>query len=133
MTKTATVAELRDSLAFLESNDDEEPDTELPASDIDEDQELGSLCSSSEGEDSEAIIEEESKMDLSSPLNNKLEDRIKLLRHRWVAGIGSALFEQAYAYLQTKNSFDPDISDQIRLELKGILGASNIGFWSLID
>jgi hypothetical protein len=82
MTKTATVAVLRDSLAFLESNDDEEPDTELPASDIDEDEELGSLCSSSEGEDSEAIIEEESKMDLSSPLNSKLEDRIKLLRHR---------------------------------------------------
>ena len=56
-------------------------------------------------------------------------ERIKFLRHRCEAGLGHQLFTQAYEYMTDKNVLDPDESDQMRGELKDILGTESVGYW----
>ena len=35
--------------------------------------------------------------------------------------------------MSEKNVLDPDESDQMRVELKDILGPESVGYWSLLD
>jgi len=61
----------------------------------------------------------------------KLDERIKLLRHRCEAGIGNILFEKAYNAIKTEMSGQaPEV---IRGKLISILGEENIGFYAIID
>jgi len=66
-----------------------------------------------------------------NPQYFKIQDRIKLLKHRCEAGLGSVLYEKAYKLLQEKiNVAKPE---EIRKNLIDIFGEDNIGFWHLID
>eukprot|EP01022_Parablepharisma_sp_SALTPOND_P020503 TRINITY_DN374_c0_g1_i1.p1 TRINITY_DN374_c0_g1~~TRINITY_DN374_c0_g1_i1.p1 ORF type:complete len:878 (+),score=169.96 TRINITY_DN374_c0_g1_i1:2421-5054(+) len=61
----------------------------------------------------------------------KLEERIKLLKHRCEAGIGNILFERAYNTLKEEvKDRDPE---NVRTKLVTVLGAENIGFYAIID
>ena len=66
---------------------------------------------------------------------NRLNERIKLLRHRGEAGIGSSLFEQAYAILRghEKQGSKAPSGDAVRKELCELLGEENIGFWAIVS
>jgi hypothetical protein len=73
--KTHTITELRENLAILEDDLDELEDPAPEDYDLSETEDLssgiGSLSDTSQGED-DPEIDEELKLDLSSPLNTKL-------------------------------------------------------------
>lgn len=77
--------------------------------------------------------DEYNKLNPNGHLSSRLIERIKFLRHRCEAGLGHQLFTQAYEYMSEKNVLDPDESDQMRVELKEILGTESVGYWSLLD
>ena len=87
-------------------------------------------------EEAEEVDEDEDEYNKLNPngfLQSRLMERIKFLRHRCEAGLGHQLFTQAYEYMSDKNVLDPDESDQMRVELKDILGAESVGYWCLLD
>ena len=63
----------------------------------------------------------------------KIQDRIKLLRHRCEAGLGNNIFEKAYSHLKNKGDQMSQKTDELRKALVEILGEDMIGFWHLID
>ncbi len=64
---------------------------------------------------------------------NRLNERIKLLRHRGEAGIGSSLFEKAYEVLRGSEKTKGGSSETTRKDLCELLGEENIGFWAIIS
>lgn len=60
----------------------------------------------------------------------KLNERIKLLKHRCEAGIGNILFEKAYNLIREERDQDPDA---VRRALVKVMGEENIGFYAIID
>eukprot|EP00826_Nyctotherus_ovalis_P030011 TRINITY_DN2381_c0_g7_i1.p1 TRINITY_DN2381_c0_g7~~TRINITY_DN2381_c0_g7_i1.p1 ORF type:complete len:490 (+),score=212.93 TRINITY_DN2381_c0_g7_i1:1039-2508(+) len=60
----------------------------------------------------------------------KLNERIKLLRHRCEAGIGNILFEKAYNMIREERDEDPEV---VRRALVKVMGEENIGFYAIID
>lgn len=60
----------------------------------------------------------------------KLQERIKLLRHRCVSSLGNNLYENAYGFLKSHNLKN---SDEVREQLIKILGEESIGFWAILD
>ena len=59
---------------------------------------------------------------------SKVVTRIKMLRHRCVAGLGGLLFEKAFNLVSTTKD-----KSRIRPEFTKLVGEDNIGYWSLID
>jgi tRNA A-37 threonylcarbamoyl transferase component Bud32 len=112
--KTLRIEELRESMRFT---------GELIEPEVDEIPLVGDL------ELVEELEEEEVKEEPPS-WQNKIRDRVKLLRHRCDAGLGNQLFERAYTTLkQTVGQSSADI----RRALIGVLGEQNIGYWALLD
>ena len=61
----------------------------------------------------------------------KIQDKIKLLRHRCEAGLGYTLCEKAYKLI--KNYVKNPSGASLRDKLITIIGEDNIGFWVIFD
>lgn len=112
--KTLRIEELRESMRFT---------GEIAEPEIDEIPLVGDL------ELVEELEEEEVKEEPPS-WQNKIRDRVKLLRHRCDAGLGNQLFERAYTTLKQTAG---QSNGEIRRALIGVLGEQNIGYWALLD
>jgi len=60
----------------------------------------------------------------------KIEEKIRLHKHRCSASLGTNLFEKAFGYLQGAKDQG---GDEVREKLVDILGEDNIGFWAIMD
>ncbi|KAL4507112.1 hypothetical protein ABPG72_001905 [Tetrahymena utriculariae] len=67
----------------------------------------------------------------NNPQYFKIQDKIKLFRHRCEASLGIVMFDKAYDYLKVNNN--KCSTDELRKQLVEILSEENIGFWHLID
>ncbi|CAK76123.1 unnamed protein product (macronuclear) [Paramecium tetraurelia] len=66
------------------------------------------------------------------PINSivaRIQDRIKLLRHRCEGGLGNNLVEKALQLMKTKQLS----TQELRKQLVQLLGEENIGYWQLFD
>lgn len=62
----------------------------------------------------------------------KLNDKVKLFRHRCVASLGNNMYERALEFLKDQvNSNAP--SEQRRNGLISIIGEESIGLWAILD
>lgn len=61
----------------------------------------------------------------------KLQDKIRLLRHRVVGSIGFQIYEQAMEYLTSATQHEKQ--EQKRQRLGSILGEESIGYWAIMD
>lgn len=60
----------------------------------------------------------------------KLQDKVRLLRHRCCASIGNSSFDAAMDYL-TQNAAQS--AQEKRTRLCQILGDESIGYWAIMD
>jgi len=120
--KTQTMVPLDPAISDEYQEEDEES-LDIEFSENEEDSTEETICPYNE----EDIPEKKSY----NPQYFKIQDRIKLLRHRCEAGLGFVLFDKSYKFVQDKmNVTKPD---DMRKYLIDILGEENIGFWHLID
>ncbi|CAD8126569.1 unnamed protein product [Paramecium sonneborni] len=83
-------------------------------------------------EDEEQGDYDELDQDEIKPINSivaRIQDRIKLLRHRCEGGLGNNLVEKALQLMKTKQFSTQDL----RKQLIQLLGDENIGYWQLFD
>lgn len=87
----------------------------------------------SDEDDEDYYLEEqpEIKQQESDPQLLKLQDKVRLLRHRCVASIGNSIFDQALEYLQSFE--DKETPNEKRQQLVTILGEESIGYWAIMD
>ncbi|CAD8066727.1 unnamed protein product [Paramecium primaurelia] len=77
--------------------------------------------------DNDGIDQDEIK-----PINSivaRIQDRIKLLKHRCEGGLGNNLVEKALQLMKSKQFSTQDL----RKQLMQLLGEENIGYWQLFD
>ncbi len=64
------------------------------------------------------------------PQITKLQDKVKLLRHRCIGSLGNLIFDQA---MDTLQELSEQSTDQKRQALIKVLGEDSIGFWAVMD
>ncbi|CAD8112879.1 unnamed protein product [Paramecium primaurelia] len=80
-----------------------------------------------EHDDEYELLQEDIKS--SNQITSRIQDRIKLLKHRCEGGLGSNLTDKALAFIRTKQSSN----QELRKQLIVLLGEENIGYWQLFD
>ena len=86
---------------------------------------------SSNGSNEDYYLEEQGEVQVqeTDPQVLKLQDKVRLLRHRCVASIGMNIYDTAIEYLSTTKA---DTAEK-RVHLIKILGEDWIGYWSIMD
>ena len=68
-------------------------------------------------------------LEQTDPQILKLQDKVRLLRHRCVASIGNSIFDQAMEFLQRTQAG----AAEKRTQLVKILGEESVGYWAIMD
>lgn len=112
-----------------EGDDDHQPNNES------EDEEKIANYLENQDEESEEETDDLYKAFEENKTLVKLDDKIKLLKHRCEAGLGYSLYEKAYKLITnfSKSESKTSSSDKLRSKLIDLIGEDNIGFWVIFD
>ncbi|CAK81181.1 unnamed protein product (macronuclear) [Paramecium tetraurelia] len=87
-----------------------------------------------EHDNEDDLLQEDIKS--SHQITSRIQDRIKLLKHRCEGGLGSNLADKALALIRTKCTYFVKLessNQELRKQLIVLLGEENIGYWQLFD
>ena len=115
----------RPDLDSVDDDDDDDPFFDQNDNDMDDDDEYGQ----------EFDVEQQYRDQFGQeqdPQVLKLQDKVKLLKHRCVASLGNNLYERAIDFIKDQVQQNTP-SEQKRQGLIQILGEESIGLWAILD